>query len=57
MRTLDYFDHFHAYNVELGGKLGFQKSTALKDHHPLSVHRAVSGGRELCLIAPRYKIV
>lgn len=56
MKTLGYFDHFHAYNG-ISGKLVAENSTALKDHHPLSVHTVVSGVRELCLIAPRHKIV
>lgn len=57
MKTLDYFAHFHSYRVELSGKLVIQNSNTLKDPHPLCVHKVFSGGRELCLIAPRYNIL
>jgi len=57
MTTVNYVEHFHAYQVEQNGKLVIVKSTSLKDHHPLNVHKKMSAQRELHLVAPTYKIV
>lgn len=59
MQTVGYFEHFHAFEVELSDKpkLILKKSTDLKDHHPLCVHKVVSRSKEITLVAPRYKIL
>lgn len=55
--TTGYAEHFHAYAVAYSVVLVVHQSTDLKDHHPLSVHKVTHAGQDLCLIAPRYKIV
>ena len=59
MKTVDYFEHFHAFEVKHADKpkLTLQKSTDIQDHQPLCVHKVISSGKEICVVAPRYKIL